>query len=88
MNTGRSILSQVLDLVDRKTLFRLVKRYDAESRVTVSRIFTESLYRIPDYQRGYAWGTDQLLDFLEKRWKLTIGDREQKTRALGLKFLE
>jgi hypothetical protein len=33
MNTGRSILSQVLDLVDRKTLFRLVKRYDAESRV-------------------------------------------------------
>lgn len=33
MNTGRAILSQVLDLVDRKTLFRLVKRYDAESRV-------------------------------------------------------
>ena len=31
--------------------------------ITVSRIFTESLYRIPDYQRGYAWGTDQLADF-------------------------
>ena len=33
MNSGRHILSQVLDLVDRKTLTRLVGRYDAESRV-------------------------------------------------------
>lgn len=33
MNSGRYILSQVLDLVDRKTLTRLVERYDAESRV-------------------------------------------------------
>lgn len=30
---------------------------------TVSRIFTESLYRIPDYQRGYSWGVQQLKDF-------------------------
>ena len=33
MNSGRTILSQVLDLVDRKTLTRVVGRYDAESRV-------------------------------------------------------
>jgi hypothetical protein len=33
MNSGRYILSQVLDLVDRKTLARLVARYDAESRI-------------------------------------------------------
>lgn len=33
MNSGRYILSQVLDLVHRQTLERLVKRYDAESRV-------------------------------------------------------
>lgn len=33
MNTGRYILSQILDLVERKTLSRLVDRYDAESRV-------------------------------------------------------
>ena len=33
MNSGRYILSQVLDLVDRKMLFRLVERYNAESRV-------------------------------------------------------
>lgn len=33
MNSGRYILSQVLDLVDRKTLSRLVQRYGAASRV-------------------------------------------------------
>jgi len=33
MNSGRYVLSQVLDLVDRKTLSRLVERYDAELRV-------------------------------------------------------
>jgi hypothetical protein len=33
MNFGRFILSQLLDLVDRKTLSRLVERYGAESRV-------------------------------------------------------
>lgn len=30
---------------------------------TVSRLFTESLYRIPDYQRGYSWQIEQLKDF-------------------------
>ena len=33
MNSGRYILSQILDLVDRKTLSRLVECYKAESRV-------------------------------------------------------
>ena len=33
MNSGRHILTQILDLVDRKTLARLVERYDTESRV-------------------------------------------------------
>lgn len=33
MNAGRYVLSQVLDLVDRKTLARLVSHYQAESRV-------------------------------------------------------
>jgi hypothetical protein len=33
MNSGRFILSQLLDLVHRETLDRLVTRYDAESRV-------------------------------------------------------
>ena len=33
MNSGRYVLSQVLDLVDRKSLSRLAQRYDAESKV-------------------------------------------------------
>jgi hypothetical protein len=33
MNSGRYVLSQVLDLVDRKSLSRLVQRYDAETKV-------------------------------------------------------
>lgn len=31
--------------------------------LSISKIFTESLYRIPDYQRGYAWTEKQLKDF-------------------------
>ena len=33
MNSGRYILSQIIELVDRKTLARLVARYDAEANV-------------------------------------------------------
>ena len=31
--------------------------------VSISKIFTEKLFRIPDYQRGYAWKERQLKDF-------------------------
>lgn len=30
---------------------------------SLSKIFTETIFRIPDYQRGYAWEERQLLDF-------------------------
>lgn len=30
---------------------------------TLSKIFTEKLFRIPDYQRGYAWTENQLADY-------------------------
>jgi len=30
---------------------------------SLSKIFTERVFRIPDYQRGYAWGETQLIDF-------------------------
>jgi hypothetical protein len=30
---------------------------------SLSKIFTENLFRIPDYQRGYSWGERQLKDF-------------------------
>lgn len=51
--------------------------------LTVSRIFTESLYRIPDYQRGYAWGLDQLADFWLDLEQLE-GDSKHYTGVLTL----
>ena len=29
---------------------------------TLSEIFNEKVFRIPDYQRGYSWGVDELED--------------------------
>ena len=31
--------------------------------ISLSKLFTERLFRIPDYQRGYAWGDKQIKDF-------------------------
>ncbi len=31
--------------------------------LSLSKIFTDNLFRIPDYQRGYSWGAKQLKDF-------------------------
>lgn len=42
---------------------------------TVSRIFTESLFRIPDYQRGYSWELDHLRDFWLDLEQLTKVDK-------------
>ncbi|MBK8196567.1 MAG: DUF262 domain-containing protein [Lewinellaceae bacterium] len=30
---------------------------------SISKLFTEKLLRIPDYQRGYAWTDKQLKEF-------------------------
>jgi uncharacterized protein with ParB-like and HNH nuclease domain len=53
---------------------------------TVSKIFTESLYRIPDYQRGYAWGLDQLKDFWLDLEQLH-GDGKHYTGVLTLEVV-
>lgn len=31
--------------------------------LTVSKIFHEAIFRIPDYQRGYSWEESHLKDF-------------------------
>jgi hypothetical protein len=41
--------------------------------LTLSKIFTERLSRIPDYQRGYAWTEKQLKDFWSDLEQLEIG---------------
>jgi uncharacterized protein with ParB-like and HNH nuclease domain len=40
---------------------------------TLSKIFTERLFRIPDYQRGYAWTEKQLRDFWNDIQQLEAG---------------
>ncbi len=56
--------------------------------LTVSKVFNEALFRIPDYQRGYSCRGVKILDFMEQRWNMKIGNREQKIKALGLAFLD
>jgi len=40
---------------------------------SLSKIFSETLLRIPDYQRGYAWGQKQLKDFWNDIEQLSDG---------------
>lgn len=47
-------------------------------------LFKEKLFRIPDYQRGYAWQLEQLKDFWEDLMNLS-GGRRHYTGVLTLK---
>ncbi|MBF4427798.1 DUF262 domain-containing protein, partial [Vibrio anguillarum] len=40
---------------------------------SISKIFTERLLRIPDYQRGYAWQDRHLKDFWNDLLQLEDG---------------
>ncbi len=51
---------------------------------SLSKIFTERLYRIPDYQRGYAWTEKQLKDF----WSDLVLLENKKNHYLGVLTLE
>jgi len=46
----------------------------------LSDIFNQSIFRIPDYQRGYAWTTDQLVDF----WDDLINLPQNQNHYTGL----
>lgn len=50
-------------------------------------IFKERIFRIPDYQRGYAWTTRQLKDFWEDLINLP-SDKYHYTGLLSLKKIE
>lgn len=55
--------------------------------VSLSEIFDKSIFRIPDYQRGYAWTESQLEDFWEDLGNLS-DDRNHYTGMLSLKELK
>ena len=50
-------------------------------------LFKEKIFRIPDYQRGYAWQKNQLKDFWEDLINLS-DDRSHYTGVLTLKEVE
>jgi len=50
---------------------------------SLSKIFTENLFRIPDYQRGYSWGETQLKHFWTDILLLDSG-RDHYTGVLTL----
>lgn len=47
-------------------------------------IFEKRIYRIPDYQRGYAWGVNQLEDF----WEDIVNLPQGKNHYTGMLSLE
>ncbi|HEY9170086.1 MAG TPA: DUF262 domain-containing protein [Lutibacter sp.] len=51
---------------------------------SLSKIFTEKLFRIPDYQRGYAWTDKQLKDF----WNDLIQLESGKNHYIGVLTVE
>lgn len=51
---------------------------------SLDQIFTKRLLRIPDYQRGYAWGTKQLIEFWEDLISLD-STRAHYTGVLSIK---
>ena len=52
--------------------------------LTLSKLFNERLFRIPDYQRGYAWGEQQLEDF----WSDLNQIAEGRNHNTGVQTLE
>ena len=47
-------------------------------------VYNKKLFRIPDYQRGYAWGEKQLIDFWDDLISLD-GNRMHYTGVLSIK---
>ncbi len=58
-----------------------------KSLKSLRRLFENKIFRVPDYQRGYAWGPDQLMAFWEDLVHLSDG-RSHYTGQLTLKEIE
>lgn len=51
-------------------------------------VFTKRIFRIPDYQRGYAWEEEQLIQFLEDLMNLPKTDAKHYTGLISIKKLQ
>jgi hypothetical protein len=92
-NTSREQLEQALYLYHGKARGQLVVANllstlepTMEEPKPLDSLFKEKIFRIPDYQRGYAWQRGQLKDFWEDLINLS-GGRSHYTGVLTLKEL-
>jgi len=51
-------------------------------------LFNQKIFRIPDYQRGYAWGDKQLSEFWDDLDEIGEIDGELKNHYMGTIYLE
>ena len=51
---------------------------------SLQNLFNNKIFRIPDYQRGYSWSNQQLIEFWEDLINLAPG-REHYTGMISLK---
>ena len=58
-----------------------------DNLISLSELFDKKIFRIPDYQRGYAWQQPQLSDFWDDLWNLSE-DRYHYTGMLSMKQLK
>lgn len=56
----------------------------ADQLMSLSKIFSQRIFRIPDYQRGYAWGEKEIGDFWNDLQRLQI----EKNHYVGVLTLE
>ena len=55
-----------------------------EQLSSLSKLFTEHLFRIPDFQRGYAWTKKEIEDF----WQDLLRLKPQHNHYVGVLTLE
>ena len=55
-----------------------------EQLITLSKVFAERIFRIPDYQRGYAWTEKEVAEFWKDLLRLSAG----KNHYVGVLTLE
>ncbi|KDP85458.1 hypothetical protein CF70_013800 [Cupriavidus sp. SK-3] len=51
-----------------------------EKPISLERLFKEKIFRIPDYQRGYAWQREQLKAF----WEDLVNLKEDRSHYTGV----
>lgn len=56
--------------------------------ISLSRVFSEGFFRIPDYQRGYSWNEKQLNELWDDVDEIQEIDGELKKHYVGTIFLE